>query len=168
LVQVMVSPGKAEAILHDQGHRGFSTAGRWQFDVRPRAVIVGSGYYRASTDLDPKSGSVGGAFGYAPARRVSIWTQVDANLQTEARGGHQWVIVNETSVEAYRGVWLKVSPQLKTSGQAPGFSNLRRLEFSADLLPRTHWNVNVNYYRDRDHTRRVTMSTFLAQLHLYL
>jgi len=168
LVQVMVSPGKAEAILHDPGHRGFSTAGRWQFDVRPRAVIVGSGYYRASTDLDPKSGAVGGAFGYTPTRRWSIWTQVDANLQTEARGGHQWVVVNETSVEAYRGVWLKFSPQLKTSGNAPGFSNLRRLEFAADLLPRTHWNVNVNYYRDRDHTRKVTMSTFLAQLHLYL
>ena len=36
LVQVMVSPGKAEAILHDSHHRGFSTAGRWQYDVAPR------------------------------------------------------------------------------------------------------------------------------------
>src|SRR5262245_5337424 len=31
LIQVMVSPGKAEAILHNPGHRGFSTAARWQF-----------------------------------------------------------------------------------------------------------------------------------------
>ena len=50
LVQVMVSPGKAEAILHDRSHRGFSTAGRWQFDLAPRATIVGSAFYRHSTD----------------------------------------------------------------------------------------------------------------------
>ena len=40
LVQVMVSPGKAEAILHDRSRRGFSTAGRWQLDLSPRATIV--------------------------------------------------------------------------------------------------------------------------------
>ncbi len=45
LVQVMVSAGEAEAILHDYGHRGFSTAGRWQFDLS-RTAIVGSGFYR--------------------------------------------------------------------------------------------------------------------------
>jgi hypothetical protein len=78
------------------------------------------------------------------------------------------VVVNETSVEAYRGLWLKFSPQLRTSGDAPGFSELRRLEVGADLLPRTHWNVNINYYRDHDHTFDVTTSMFLAQLHLYL
>ena len=70
-----------------RGHRGFSTAGRWQFDVTPRAAIVGSAFYRHSTDLDPKSGAVGGAFGFAPTSRVSIWTEVDANLQTKAAAG---------------------------------------------------------------------------------
>ena len=168
LVQVMVSPGKAEAILHDSGHRGFSTAGRWQFDITPRAAVVGSAFYRHSTDLDPKSGAVGGAFGYSPTSRVSIWTEVDANLQTKTAGGHALVVVNETAVEAYRGLWLKFSPQFRTSGGAPGFSQLRRLSFQADLLPRTHWNVNVNYYHDRDHTFKVSTSTLLAQLHLYL
>jgi hypothetical protein len=166
LVQAMVSPGKAEAVLHDHGHRGFSTAGRWQLDVTPRATIVGSAFYRDSTDLDPKSGMVGGAFGFAPTRRISTWTQVDANLQTKAQGGHSWVVLNETAVEAYRGIWLKVSPQLRTAGGAPGFPMMRRLEFAADLLPRTHWNVNVAYYRDR--TFGVTTSTLLTQLHLYL
>ena len=166
LVQVMVSPGKAEAILHDHGHRGFSTAGRWQFDLTPRAAIVGSAFYRDSTDLDPKSGMVGGAFGFAPTRRVSIWTQVDANLQTKAQGGHTWVVVNETAVEAYRGIWLKFSPQLHTSGDGAGVFGVAPAEFAADLLPRTHWNVNVAYYRDR--TFDVTTSTLLAQLHLYL
>ena len=165
LVQVMVSPGKAEAILHDRGHRGLSAAGRWQFDVTPRTVVVGSGFYRHSTDLDPTSGAVGGAFGFAPTSHVSIWTEVDANLQTKAVGGHSWVLVNETSVEAYRGIWLKFSPQLRTSG-APGLSDLRRLAFAADLLPRTHWNVNVSYYHD--HAFDAATSTLLAQLHLYL
>ena len=32
LLQVTLSPGKAEAILHDDAHRGFSANGRWQLD----------------------------------------------------------------------------------------------------------------------------------------
>jgi hypothetical protein len=166
LVQVMVSPGKAEAILHDRSHRGFSTAGRWQFDVAPRATIVGSALYRDSTEVDPQSGAVGGAFGFAPTSHVSIWTEGDANLQTKAAGGHSWVVVNETSVEVYRGIWLKFSPQLRTSGGAPGFSDLRRLAFAVDLLPRTHWNVNVSYYHD--HAFDASTSALLAQLHLFM
>jgi hypothetical protein len=166
LVQVMVSPGKAEAILHDHDHRGFSTAGRWQYDVAPRVTIVGSGFYHGSTNLDPKSGSVGGALGIAPASRVSIWTEVDESLQTKTLGGQQWVVVNETAVEAYRGIWLKFSPQFRSSGGQPGFSNQRRLVFEADLLPRTHWNVGVSFYRDN--AFGASTSTLLTQLHLYL
>jgi hypothetical protein len=164
LIQVMVSPGKAEAILHDPGHRGFSTAGRWQFDVAPRATVVGSGFYRHSTDVDPQSGAVGGALGFAPTSHVSVWTEGDADLQTKAAGGHSWVVVNETSVEVYRGIWLKFSPQLRTAGGAPGSSDLHRLAFAVDLLPRTHWNVNVSYYHD--HTFDANTSALLAQLHL--
>jgi len=167
LLQVMVSPGKAEAIVHDDGHRGFSAAGRWQLDVTPRAALVGSAFYRHATDLDPKSGAVGGAFGFAPTPRVSIWTEVDANLQVAARGGRSWVAVNETSVEAYRGLWLKFSPQLRTAG-GPGFSELRRLAFEADFLPRTHWNIGLSYYHDHNHTFEVSTSTVLLQLHAYL
>jgi hypothetical protein len=166
MVQVMVSPGKAEAILHDRTHRGLSTAGRWQFDLAPRATVVGSAFYRHSTDVDPRSGAVGGAFGFAPASRLSIWTEADAQLQTKAAGGHSWVVVNETSVEVYRGIWLKVSPQLRTAGSLPGIPSLRRLAFAADLLPRTHWNLNVSCYRDR--ASGVSTSTLLAQLHLSL
>jgi hypothetical protein len=166
LAQVMVSPGKAEAILHDSGHRGFSTAGRWQLDLTPRTAIVGSAFYRHSTDLDPKSGLVGGAFGVAPTSRVSIWTEVDANLQTQVAGGTTWVVVNETAVEAYRGIWLKFSPQFQTSSGLPGSSAFRRLALEADLLPRTHWNVGVSYYHD--HAFDASTSTLLVQLHLYL
>jgi hypothetical protein len=77
------------------------------------------------------------------------------------------VAVNETAVEAYRGLWIKFSPQLRTAG-GPGFSELRRLLLEADLLPRTHWNVGLSYYHDHNHTFEVNTSTLLAQLHLYL
>jgi hypothetical protein len=168
LLQVTFSPGKAEAITHDRERRGFSIAGRWQRDLSPRTALVGSAMYRHSTDLDPKSGAIGGAFGFAPTPRISVWTEVDANLQAEGRGGKSWVAVNETAVEAYRGLWLKFSPQLRTSGGVPGFAELRRLMFEADLLPRTHWNVGVSYYHDHNHTLESSTSTLLAQLHLYL
>jgi len=166
LVQVMASPGKAEAILHDGAHRGFSTAGRWQVDIAPRATIVGSGFYRHATNADPQSGAAGGAFGLAPASRISLWTEVDANLQTKAAGGLAWVVTHETSFEVSRGIWIKVSPQLLTSGGAPGASTRRRLAFSADLLPRTHWNVNLGYYLD--HAFGATASTLVTQLNLFL
>ena len=103
---------------------------------------------------------MGGAFGFAPTSHLSIWTEGDADLQTKAAGGHSWVVVNETSVEVYRGIWLKFSPQLRTSGGAPGFSDLRRLAFAVDLLPRTHWNLNVSYYHD--HTFDASTSALLA------
>ena len=166
LVQVMVSPGKAEAILHNRDDRGFSAAGRWQFDFSPRATIVGSGFYRQSTDVDPRSGAAGGALGFAPTARVTVWTEIDADVQSKAAGGVSWIVVNETSVEVYRGIWLRLSPQFRTAGEAPGAPNLRRLVFGADILPRTHWNVNVSYYRDRAFD--ISTSTLLLQLHLYL
>jgi hypothetical protein len=42
--------------------------------------------------------------GREPPPRISVWTEVDANLQTEGRGGQSSVAVNETAVEAYRGL----------------------------------------------------------------
>jgi hypothetical protein len=166
LVQVMISPGKAESILHDRGHRGLSTAARWQFDLAPRATIVGSAFYRDATGSDPHSGAVGAAFGIAPTSRVSIWTEVDANLQVKDLGGRSWLVVNETSIEVYRGIWLKFLPQLRTSGSVAGDASAR-LGFAADLLPRTHWNVNLSYYYDHRFDAGST-STFLAQLHLFM
>jgi hypothetical protein len=166
LVQVMVSPGKAEAVLHDHDRRGFSTAGRWQVDLSARAAIVGSAFYRRSTNVDPQSGTVGGAFGFAPTSRVSIWTEADVDLRTKAAGGHAGVLVNETSVEVCRGVWLKFSPQFRAAGGAQGSANLRRLEFAADLLPRTHWHVNVSYYHD--HAFAASTSALLVQMHLFM
>lgn len=163
LVQVTVSPGRAEAILHDADRRGFSATGRWQFDLTPRTTIVGSALYRESTNLDPESGAIGGAFGFAPTSRVTNWTEVDAELR--AGSDQSWSIVNETSFEVHRGIWLKFSPQLRTSDGTPQRPTLRRLALGATLLPRTHWNVGLSYYRDR--VLGTSTSVFLAQLHLY-
>jgi hypothetical protein len=166
LIEVTVSPGKAESILHDRDRRGLSAAGRWQFDFSPRATVIGSARYRHSTKVDPRSGAAGVAFGFAPTSRVSVWTEADVDLQTRAAGGRSWLVVNETSLEVYRGIWLKVSPQFRTAQDAPGSSSLRRLALGAILLPRTHWNVNVSFYRDR--AFEISTSTLLTQLHLYL
>ena len=101
LVQVMVSPGKAEAILHDRARRGFSAASRWQRDIGPRATIVGSALYRDKrTWIRDRGWPV--ALGFAPTSRVSIWTEVDGQLQTKTAGGRSWVVVNETSIEVPR------------------------------------------------------------------
>jgi hypothetical protein len=65
-----------------------------------------------------------------------------------------------------RGVWLKFSPQFRAAGGAQGSANLRRLEFAADLLPRTHWHVNVSYYHD--HAFAASTSALLVQMHLFM
>jgi hypothetical protein len=166
LTQVSLSPGRADSIIDDDGRRAFTATGRLQVDLAPTTALVLSGQYRDASDVDPKSGSAGGAFGFAPLDRLTVWTQVDGLFQAGASAPGV-VLVNETSFEVFRGIWLKVTPQLRGGGgeETP---DLLRLGLGADLLPRTHWNVNIYYYRDRDRTNRASVQTFLAQLHMYL
>ena len=107
------------------------------------------------------------AFGYAPTPRLSTWTEVDAQFEEGAGGTPAYTFANETGFEVYRGVWLKFSPQVRTSVADTSAGTLR-LAFSLNLLPRTHWNATASYYRDRDRTTSDVTKTFLAQLHLYL
>ena len=166
LVQASVSAGRALSILEDDGRRAAGAALRVQLDVAPRAVLVVSGQLRGDADAQPASRSGGVAFGFAPASRVSVWTQVDALSVDGVPGPPGYIVTNETSVEVVRGLWLKFSPQLRTD---PGNSSagVTRLAFQADLLPRTHWNVVLSYYRDRSRLEDLVVRTFLAQLHLY-
>lgn len=166
-VQVTLAPGTADSIINDDGRRGAIASGRWQFDVAPRVAVVGSAIYRHASALTPQSGAVGGALGFAPTPRMTVWTEVDLYSRDRTVGGRSIVAVNETSFEVVRGLWLKFSPQIRTAGER-GFSELRRLQFEADFLPRTHVNVGVSYYHDHDHTLETDTSTVLAQLHLYL
>ena len=105
------------------------------------------------------------AYGFALGSRVTVWTQVDGKFRDEP-DGDSVVFINETSFEAFRGIWLKFSPQIRTeAGTVPGFL---RYKVEANLLPRTHWNVDVAYYRDQNRRTDFVTHILMSQLHLYL
>jgi hypothetical protein len=164
LTQVSIGPGRAETVYGDNGDAAFTATGRFQIDLTPRTVVAASGLFRDGTDFEARQGSTGVAFGYAPTSHVTTWTQFDGQFTDGL--DTSYVFVNETSFEVYRGIWAVVSPQARRGGdQLP---DLLRLGLGAVLLPRTHFNVNVTYYRDRDTSNDITSHIFLAQFHLYL
>ena len=164
LVQVSFSPGLADSVIHDDGRRAFTTTARVQLDLGTSTVLVGSGLYRDGSVTQAKTAASGLAFGFTPVPRLTVWTEGDARF-TEGVDSRSYVVANETAFEAARGVWVTVSPQLRTAvGSAP---RVFRWVFSTDLLPRTHWNVNVSYYRDKP-AASASFRTLLAQLHVYL
>jgi hypothetical protein len=165
--QVSLSPGRAESIIHNDGLRAFTATGRLQLDLSPRAALVVSGLYRGASRFLGRNGTGGVAFGFSPVRRLSVWTQADVLSQQGVPGAASYTLLNETSLEVYRGLWLKFSPQLRT-GLGNTSSGTFRTEFAADLYPRTHWNVGLSYYRDEDRLSHASSKTLLAQLHLYL
>jgi hypothetical protein len=166
LVQVTASPGRAESIVDDEGTRAFTSSARLQFDLAPRVVLVASAVYRGASEEATRSGAGGVALGVSPGPRLAIWTQLDRQSAASVNGGASWVAVNETSFEAVRGLWLKLSPQYRTGG-APGAGDIGRVALAAVWIPRTHWNVNVSYYRDRNRLLEVSTSAVMAQLHLF-
>ena len=167
LIQVTASPGRADSIIDDDGTRGFVASARVQMDLSTRTVLVASGLFHDKSDVNPRDGSAGLAFGFSPARRLTIWTEGDAQFQQGLSGAPSYVLVNETGFEVYRGVWLKISPQLRTSfGDTSG--GTFRWVFEVNLLPRTHWNVDISHYRDKGRSNDIVTKTTLLQLHLYL
>ena len=165
LLQVSLSPGRAESIVNDDGGSAFNTTGRLQVDFGPKVVVVGSGLYRDASSLEARHGATGGALGLAPWRRLAIWTEGDAYIRGND-GGTSFVFANETAYEAFRGIWLRVSPQSRsTTDQFPG---VFRWNVGADLLPRTHVHVNLDFYHDKTDGSVDAVKTFLAQLHMYL
>jgi hypothetical protein len=167
LTQVSVGPGPADAVLHDDGRRAFTATARFETDLGPRKVLVVSGLFRGSSRVQPQNAAGGLAFGFAPTPHLSVWTEADARFQRGSAGPPAYILLNETAFEVYRGLWLKFSPQIRTAvGDASG--GFLRLAFEADLLPRTHWNLDVSYLRDRNRVNHLVTKTVLAQLHLYL
>jgi hypothetical protein len=166
LTQVSLGPGRAQNLIEENGNAAFTTSGRFQIDLTPRTVVAASGIFRDGTDLQPRQGATGIALGYAPTSRLTTWTEFDGQF-VERQDATSYIFVNETSFEVYRGIWAVVSPQARFGGGAQ-VPDLLRLGLGAELLPRTHFNVSVNYYRDRDRTSDVTSNIFLLQLHLYL
>jgi hypothetical protein len=169
VIQISAGPGRAEAVLNEPGKNPFTTTGRVQFDLNARNIVVGSGMFRDESGVgvtrQVRNSAAGLAYGFSPGSRVTIWTEADGRFRDEPNGT-SLVLVNETSVEAIRGVWLKFSPQLRTeSGTIPTFV---RLKLEANILPRTHWNVDVAYYRDQNRRNKLVTHTVMNQLHLYL
>lgn len=164
-LQISVSPGRAESIMDGHGEAAFNTTGRVQVDVGPNVVLVGSGLYRNASALQARHGAAGGAVGLAFSKRLSIWTEGDAYLRGDG-GGTSFVFTNETAVEVFRGVWLKVSPQgLTGTDRVPG---VFRWNAGAHLLPRAHVGVNLEFYLDKAKGRDEAFKVFLAQLHMFL
>lgn len=167
LLQLTVGPGRADSIIDDDGRRAFTATGRYQLDLNPRTALVVSGAYRNESEVEPRTGGGGLAFGISPIPRLAVWTEGDLRFQKGTDGPPAYTFLNETSFEVYRGIWVAISPQLRTDyGSTSG--GVWRLAFSANLLPRTHWNIGLSYYHDRNRANDLVTKTFLAQLHLYL
>jgi hypothetical protein len=165
LVQVSAGPGFADSV-DDAEERAFTASGRWQFDLRPRLVLAASGLFRDASDLGPQRGATGLALGLAPTSRLTLWAQADVRFQDGA-SGNAYTLLADVGFEAYRGVWVKFTPQLRTAFGDTS-AGVLRLALGLNLLPRTHWNVLFNYYDDRDRVSDRSTKTILLQLHLYL
>ncbi len=167
LLQVSAGPGRAESLIDADGRQAFTSSARFQIDLGPRTVVAASALYRGASDTAPHSTGTGLSFGYAPAQWLTTWTHADVQLQKLQASGRAYIFANQTSVEALRGVWLRISPQLRWTDTDPR-SEIRRLVYGLDFYPRTHWHVNLSYYRDRLPFSDRGTRTLLAQLHLYL
>jgi len=166
LVQVSVGPGRADDV-GDGALRAFTATGRWQFDLRPDITLIASGLYRASSDLEPRTNAFGLAVGVAPFSRLTLWAQGDARYREGTSGGPGYTLLGVAALEAYRGVWIELSPQLATAVGDSSAGGVR-WNVALNLLPRTHWNVILTYSHDKDRRTDNSSNTFLAQLHLYL
>jgi hypothetical protein len=165
--EVSAGPGLADSILHDDGRRAFTSTGRLQMDLGSRTVLVLSGLYRDHSEVVPRTGAGDVAFGFAPTSRISVWTEAATSFEQGTEGAPAYTFLNETAFEVYRGLWLKFSPQLRTTA-GDASAGVARMVFEADLLPRTHWNLDLSFYRDRDRLSDFVTKIFLVQLHLYL
>ena len=167
LVQVAAGPGRAESLHEDDGRRAFTASGRVQRDLGARTVLVGSALYRGESERISRSAAAGVSFGHAPFPWLASWTQVDVRFPGPGAADRNVILTNQTSVELWRGVWIRIAPQLyRVSGNPP--AEIRRMTYGLDLYPRTHWHISLSWYRDRFVFRDRLDSRWLAQLHLYL
>ena len=163
---------QATAGVKADGEHEFTATGRWQYDLGTRTALVASGLLREGKNGASDFSAAGLALGFAPFSRLTIWTQADARYQdidADAEDGKEraYTLLGDVSLEVYRGVWLRFSPQLRTQFDENS-EDIVRYVFGLNLLPRTHWNVVLNWYEDKGRESDVGVRTIMAQLHLYL
>jgi hypothetical protein len=166
LIQVSVGPGRAEDI-GDSDKRAITGSARYQLDLTPRTVLVASGIVRDSSNVAPSGGSTGLAFGFVPVKRLTVWTEGDVQFRSGEFKDHAYIGLVHASYEVARGLWLEFFPQIATA-YGDSSAGTTRLGGGVNWLPRTHWNLLVNYYDDRDRQGGGHTKTLLLQLHLYL
>ena len=167
LLQVAAGPGRADSLIDGDGRGAFTGSGRLQVDLGPRTVLAGSALYRGASEAGPSRTGGGLSFGYAPTPWLTTWTHADVQHQALRTSSRSYIVANQTSVEALRGLWLRVSPQVRWTDTDPR-GEIRRMVYGLDFYPRTHWHVNLSYYRDHLPFNGLGVQTLLAQLHLYL
>jgi hypothetical protein len=146
----------------------FTTAARWQVDLSPRTALVASGLYRGEADEEAQNAAAGLALGIAPFSRLTLWTQGDVRFRDGTDGTENaYTVVGDASIEAYRGVWLRLTAQLETEFDDSSAGTLR-YGLGINWLPRTHWNLIFNWYHDKNRETDFATDTLLAQLHFYL
>jgi hypothetical protein len=167
LLQFSLGPGRAESLIDDDGLAAWTFTGRLQYEPRNRHVLVLSGMFRSASDRRESQWLGGAAYGWAPWSRLTLWTELDALVTEGWDGTPQYAIFHETSFELFRGLWLKFSPQLLT--ELNNISGGRsRLALGIQFLPRTHWNLNLSWQRDRDRISGDIFKVLVLQLHIYL
>ena len=164
LLQVALAPGLAESFGESSTPTSFNGVGRMQIDLGPSTALVVSGLYRDESDERGREGSGGAAIGFGLTSRMTVWTQADL-YGRDGTGKTGVVFINETAVEALRGVWLAVSPQWRSDDGLR--SETMRWAFTATVLPRTHFNFNLSFYHDKP-KNSVPAKTWLFQMHFYL
>lgn len=100
LLQLSVGPGRADSLVAGSGQAALTASGRFQVDLSPRTVVVGSISHRGATHAGPRSTDSGVSFGYAPVRWLATWTHADLRLQRRATSDRSYIVANQTSVEA--------------------------------------------------------------------
>ena len=165
-MQVSAGPGFADS-QGEESRRSFTASARYQFDLRSRISLVASGLFRDTSDVASRNGAAGVAVGVAPTSRLTLWAQADASFRQGASGDPGYTLLGDVAFEVYRGVWVRFSPQLRTD---VGDSSEGTLRFGVGLnwLPRTHWNVLLSYFHDRNRKTDAVIKTWIAQLHIYL
>ena len=94
----------------------------------------------------PRQRRRGSPSGFSPIRRLSIWTEGGRAVPAGHSRARRLRAHERDGVEVYRGVWLSSRPSSARAPATPSGGSIRTA-FELNLLPRTHWNIGLSYYR---------------------